>query len=87
MPPQKRARFVGSSQRFEIRESSAAVAARQLGFALARGTNSEFMTALEEVKESVTDIATRHRHDSEEFYKMTSTRTSMSQEALKELIS
>ncbi|GKD88700.1 hypothetical protein Tco_1364207, partial [Tanacetum coccineum] len=27
-----------------------------------------FMTALEEVKESVTDIATRHRQDSEEFY-------------------
>ncbi|GJY03554.1 hypothetical protein Tco_0369494 [Tanacetum coccineum] len=26
------------------------------------------MTTLEEVKESVTDIATRHRQDSEEFY-------------------
>nr|GEX51276.1 hypothetical protein [Tanacetum cinerariifolium] len=35
---------------------------------LARGTKLDFMTALEEVKESVTDIAARHRQDSEEFH-------------------
>nr|GEV39542.1 putative reverse transcriptase domain-containing protein [Tanacetum cinerariifolium] len=68
MPFQKRARFATPSQRFEIRESSAATAARQAMFTFARGTESGFITALEEVKESVTDIATRHRHDSEEFY-------------------
>ncbi|GJT95725.1 hypothetical protein Tco_1091243 [Tanacetum coccineum] len=37
MPPQKGARFTAPSYRFEIRESSAAAAARQPGFALARG--------------------------------------------------
>nr|GEV00322.1 putative reverse transcriptase domain-containing protein [Tanacetum cinerariifolium] len=37
-------------------------------FAAPRGTESGFMTSLEEVKESVTDIDTRYRHDSKEFY-------------------
>ncbi|GKE44426.1 hypothetical protein Tco_1471710 [Tanacetum coccineum] len=60
--------FAASSYRFEIGESLAAAAARQSGSTLARGTKSRFMTALEEVKASVTDIATRHRQESEEFY-------------------
>ncbi|GJT33469.1 hypothetical protein Tco_0923888 [Tanacetum coccineum] len=68
MPLQERARFTTPSHGFEIRESSAATAARQPGSTLARDTELDFMTALEEVKESVTDIASRHRHDSEEFY-------------------
>ncbi|GJX95915.1 hypothetical protein Tco_0351713 [Tanacetum coccineum] len=68
MPLQERVRFTTPSYGFKIRESSAATAARQPGSTLARGTELDFMTALEEVKESVTDIASRHRHDSEEFY-------------------
>ncbi|GKE21820.1 hypothetical protein Tco_1433332, partial [Tanacetum coccineum] len=68
MPLQKRARFAASSQRFEVGESSAAAAARHPESTLARGTESGFMTALQKVKESVTNIATRHKHDSEEFY-------------------
>nr|GEV88001.1 hypothetical protein [Tanacetum cinerariifolium] len=68
---------------FEIGESSASVAARQPRSALAQGTDYGFVTHLEEVNKRVTDLATSHRHDSE---KMTSTRTSMSQEALEELI-
>ncbi|GJX76203.1 hypothetical protein Tco_0323014, partial [Tanacetum coccineum] len=36
MPPRKRARFAALSHRFEIRESSAAIAARQPGSALTR---------------------------------------------------
>ncbi|GJU48094.1 putative reverse transcriptase domain-containing protein [Tanacetum coccineum] len=54
------------TSRFEIRESSVAAAARQPGSALTQGTELDFMTALEEVKKSVTDIAAIHRQDSEE---------------------
>ncbi|GJT15837.1 hypothetical protein Tco_0874543 [Tanacetum coccineum] len=68
IPLRKRARFAAPSQRFEIGESSAAIAARQHGSTLARGTELDFMIALNEVKEVVTDIAARHRQDSEEFY-------------------
>ncbi|GJS59288.1 hypothetical protein Tco_0654072 [Tanacetum coccineum] len=68
MPLQKKARFTAPSQRFEIGESLAAAAARQPVSTLARGTELDFITALEEVKESVTDIAAKHRHDIEEFY-------------------
>ncbi|GJU24469.1 putative reverse transcriptase domain-containing protein [Tanacetum coccineum] len=48
MPPQKRARYVALSQRFEIRESSAAATSRQPGSTLNRGTDYGFVTALEE---------------------------------------
>ncbi|GJZ89275.1 hypothetical protein Tco_0661057, partial [Tanacetum coccineum] len=68
MPPRKRARFAAPSQRFEIRESSAAAAARQPMSTLARGTDYGFVTALEEVNERVTDLATSYRQDSHEFY-------------------
>ncbi|GKF92974.1 hypothetical protein Tco_0279693 [Tanacetum coccineum] len=68
MLPQKRARFAAPSRRFEIGESLAAIAARQPRSTLARGTKHGFMTALEEVKESVISIAARHRQDSEEFH-------------------
>ncbi|GJU01339.1 hypothetical protein Tco_1111677 [Tanacetum coccineum] len=61
MPPRKRARFAALSHMFEIGESLAAAAAIQPRSTLARDTESGFMTALEEVKESVIDIATRHR--------------------------
>ncbi|GKD92253.1 hypothetical protein Tco_1372090, partial [Tanacetum coccineum] len=68
MPLWKRARFTAPSKRFEIGESLAAAAARQPGPTLARGTELDFMTALEEVKESVANMATKQRQDSEEFY-------------------
>ncbi|GKF49671.1 hypothetical protein Tco_0142922, partial [Tanacetum coccineum] len=68
MPLWKRARFAAPSHGFEIRESSAAAAARQPGSTLTRGTELDFMTALEDFKESVTDIAAKHRQDSEEFH-------------------
>ncbi|GJR65390.1 hypothetical protein Tco_0011455 [Tanacetum coccineum] len=61
MPPRKRARLTAPSRRFEIGESLVAAAARHPGSALTRGTELGFMTALEEVKESVTDIPARHR--------------------------
>ncbi|GKA08663.1 hypothetical protein Tco_0687994 [Tanacetum coccineum] len=61
MPPRKRAYFTTLSLRFEIRESSAAVAAREPVSTLARGIDYGLMTALEEVKESVADMTTRHR--------------------------
>nr|GEU79555.1 hypothetical protein [Tanacetum cinerariifolium] len=68
MPPQKRARSIAPSRKFEIRESSVAVSAGQPGSALTRGTELGFMTALEEVKESVTDIVAKHRQDNEDFH-------------------
>nr|GEV53680.1 hypothetical protein [Tanacetum cinerariifolium] len=68
MPPLKRARFAASPYEFEIGESFAAAASRQPRCTLTRGTKLDLMTALEEVKESVIDMATRHRQDSEEFY-------------------
>ncbi|GKB72909.1 hypothetical protein Tco_0934321 [Tanacetum coccineum] len=67
MPPRNRARFADPSHMFDIRESSVAAAAKQPGSALSRGTELDFMTALEEVKGSVTDITARHRQDIEEF--------------------
>ncbi|GJZ90356.1 hypothetical protein Tco_0662283 [Tanacetum coccineum] len=66
--PQKRARFDTLTHRFEIGESSAAAAARQPMSTLARGIDYGFMTALEEVKESVTDLASSHRLGSKEFH-------------------
>ncbi|GJV35096.1 hypothetical protein Tco_1407573 [Tanacetum coccineum] len=56
------------SERFEIRESSADAAARKPMSTLARGTDYGFVTALEEVNERVTDLATSYRQDSHEFY-------------------
>ncbi|GJS43675.1 putative reverse transcriptase domain-containing protein [Tanacetum coccineum] len=66
MPPQKRDRFTIPSYRFEIGESSAATAARQPRISLSRGT--KIMTSLEEVKEDMTNLSSRQRLDSEEFY-------------------
>ncbi|GJY41673.1 hypothetical protein Tco_0428943 [Tanacetum coccineum] len=66
MPPQKRDRFTIPSYRFEIGESSAATAARQPKISLSRGT--KIMTYLEEVKEDMTNLSSRQRLDSEEFY-------------------
>ncbi|GKG61195.1 hypothetical protein Tco_0618920, partial [Tanacetum coccineum] len=68
MPPWKIARFAAPSHRFEFGESSAAAAARQPGSVLARETEYGFVIALEEVKESVNDLATSHRQDSHEFH-------------------
>ncbi|GJV14793.1 hypothetical protein Tco_1360116 [Tanacetum coccineum] len=68
MPPRKRARFATPPRRFEIGESSAAAAARQPGSTLARGIDYGFMTTLEEVRESVTNLASSHRLDSKEFH-------------------
>ncbi|GJV64893.1 putative reverse transcriptase domain-containing protein [Tanacetum coccineum] len=51
---QKRVRFTTPSHRFEIEETSAVVVARQIRLALTRGR--------------MTDLATTHRHDSDEFY-------------------
>ncbi|GKD14660.1 hypothetical protein Tco_1199067 [Tanacetum coccineum] len=48
MPPRKRARFGALSHRFKIGENSAAVAARQPGSALTKGTEFGFVTSLEE---------------------------------------
>ncbi|GJU37376.1 hypothetical protein Tco_1185730 [Tanacetum coccineum] len=68
MPPRKRARVAAPSCRFEIGESSTATAARQPGSALAQGTEYGFVTALEEVNERVTDLATSHRLDSHKMH-------------------
>nr|GEY23381.1 putative reverse transcriptase domain-containing protein [Tanacetum cinerariifolium] len=83
MPLHKRARFTAPSQRFEIRESLAAVTSRQTGHALAcgvdygfidtldasiRATDERVMKALEGVNERMTNLAATHRHDSEEIY-------------------
>nr|GEX19712.1 reverse transcriptase [Tanacetum cinerariifolium] len=73
LPSWKRACYNTPSHRFEIRESSSAAIARQPGFTLAQGSEHGLMTALEEVKESVTDISTMHRQDSEEFLCVTRT--------------
>ncbi|GJT38633.1 hypothetical protein Tco_0938498 [Tanacetum coccineum] len=51
----------------EIVRDSAVAAARQPELTLARGTKLNFMTALEEVKESVADMDQGTRQDSEEF--------------------
>nr|GFA19623.1 hypothetical protein [Tanacetum cinerariifolium] len=68
MSPRKRASFAAPSHGFEISESLAADAVRQLGSALTRATELDFMTALEEFKESVINITARHKQDNEEFY-------------------
>ncbi|GJV62006.1 hypothetical protein Tco_1468106 [Tanacetum coccineum] len=64
MPPRKRICFTTPSCRFEVGESSKAAAAIQP----AQGTDVVVLTALEEVKERVTDLVTTHRQDNEEFY-------------------
>ncbi|GJV58217.1 hypothetical protein Tco_1459222 [Tanacetum coccineum] len=53
---------------FEIGKSSTATTARQPGSALAQGTEYRFVTALEEVNERVTDLATSHRLDSHKMH-------------------
>ncbi|GJV39997.1 putative reverse transcriptase domain-containing protein [Tanacetum coccineum] len=68
MPLRKRARFTAPTHMFEIGESSATTAARRPVPTLARGTKLDFITALEEVKESVADMATRHRRDDHDMW-------------------
>ncbi|GJV27476.1 putative reverse transcriptase domain-containing protein [Tanacetum coccineum] len=54
MPLQKRVKFTTPSHRFEIKESSESAAARHPEISLSRGT--KIITALEEVKEDMTDL-------------------------------
>ncbi|GJZ38236.1 hypothetical protein Tco_0584427, partial [Tanacetum coccineum] len=65
LPPWKRAR---SSYRFEIEESSAAIAARQPGSTLAQGTRDRLVVTLEETNKRVADLSTRYRHDNQGMY-------------------
>ncbi|GKE41188.1 hypothetical protein Tco_1464593 [Tanacetum coccineum] len=77
MPLQKRARFTAPTSRFEVEESSSAASARQTGHTLAHkvdygfvdtldasiyASKSRAMTAVGEVNERVTDLATTQRH-------------------------
>ncbi|GJX02140.1 putative reverse transcriptase domain-containing protein [Tanacetum coccineum] len=81
MPLRKRACFTTLDSKFEIGESSTAVAARQTGHTLARGVDYGFidtvdasiqaskgrvMTAVEEVNERVIDLAATQRQDAHE---------------------
>ncbi|GKD80715.1 hypothetical protein Tco_1347554 [Tanacetum coccineum] len=83
MPPWKRTCFTTPSHKFKIRESLAAVAARQTGPTLThvvdygfidtldasiRATDDRVMIALEGLNKRMTDLAATHRQDSEEFY-------------------
>ncbi|GJR16298.1 hypothetical protein Tco_0798950 [Tanacetum coccineum] len=83
MPLWKRARFTTPIGRFEIGESSSAAAARQAGHTLAhrvdygfmdtmdasiRTAESRAMTAIGEINERVTDLATTQRQDARELY-------------------
>ncbi|GJW20877.1 hypothetical protein Tco_0031499 [Tanacetum coccineum] len=75
---QKRARFTAPVGRFKVGESSSAATDRQTGYTLAyrvdygfidtvnasiRAYESKAMTAVEEVSERVTDLATTHRQE------------------------
>ncbi|GJX79507.1 hypothetical protein Tco_0327656 [Tanacetum coccineum] len=53
MPPRKRSRFADPSHRFKNVKSLAVAAARQPGSALARGTESGFVTTLKEVNDRI----------------------------------
>ncbi|GKE53592.1 hypothetical protein Tco_1488748 [Tanacetum coccineum] len=83
MPPWKRVCFIAPTRRFEVRESSTAVAARQTGHTLARRVNYGFidtldssirvskgrvMTVVGEVNERVTNFSTTQRQDTHELY-------------------
>ncbi|GJX97284.1 reverse transcriptase domain-containing protein, partial [Tanacetum coccineum] len=83
MPPRKRVCFTAPTRRFEVRESSTAVAARQTGHTVARRVDYGFidtldasirasegrvMTVVGEVNERVTDLATTQRQDAHELY-------------------
>ncbi|GKB97067.1 hypothetical protein Tco_0983204 [Tanacetum coccineum] len=83
MPLQKRARFTAPTGRFKVGESSSAAAARQAGHTLAhrvdygfidtmdasiRASESRAMTAIGEVNDRVTDLATTQRQDAQELY-------------------
>ncbi|GJW25440.1 hypothetical protein Tco_0039251 [Tanacetum coccineum] len=60
MPLQKRARFSAPASGFEVGESSAAAAARQVGHALT--------STMREVNERVTDLAATQRQDAHELH-------------------
>ncbi|GKB14096.1 hypothetical protein Tco_0848019 [Tanacetum coccineum] len=83
MPLQKRARFTAPTGRFEVGESSSTTAARQAGHTLAHrvdygfvdtadtsihASESRAMTAIGEVNDRVTDLATTQRQDAQELY-------------------
>ncbi|GKD54617.1 hypothetical protein Tco_1288004 [Tanacetum coccineum] len=66
--PWKRASLSSSSHRFEIGESSAAVATRQHGSTLAQGTRDRLVVSLEETNERVSELDASYRHDSHKIY-------------------
>ncbi|GKE77660.1 hypothetical protein Tco_1543780 [Tanacetum coccineum] len=83
MPPQKRVCFTAPTRRFKVGESSTATVAGQTGHTLAhrvdygfidtldagiRASESRVMTAVEEVNERVTDLATTQGQDAHELY-------------------
>ncbi|GJX23788.1 hypothetical protein Tco_0228233 [Tanacetum coccineum] len=83
MMPQKKVCFTAPTHRFEVRESSTAAATRQIGHTLAcmvdygfidtldasiRAFEGRVMTAVGEVNERVTDLATTQRQDAHELY-------------------
>ncbi|GKB97779.1 hypothetical protein Tco_0983916, partial [Tanacetum coccineum] len=83
MPLQKRAYFTAPTSRYEVRESSSAVTARQTRHTLAhrvdygfvdnvdtsiRASESRAMTAIVKVYDRVTDLATTQRRDAQELY-------------------
>ncbi|GJY77504.1 hypothetical protein Tco_0482620 [Tanacetum coccineum] len=83
MPFRKRLCLTAPDSRFEVRESSTAVAARQTGHTLARrvdyifintmdasirASESRVMSTMEEVNERVTDLATTEGQDVHELY-------------------
>ncbi|GJW32079.1 hypothetical protein Tco_0052111 [Tanacetum coccineum] len=83
MPLQKRSRFTAPDSRFEVEESSAAAAARQARHTLAHrvdygfidtvdasicASESRTMTAVGEVNDKVTNLATTQRQDAHELY-------------------
>ncbi|GJX61829.1 hypothetical protein Tco_0294729 [Tanacetum coccineum] len=84
MPPRKRVCFTAPTRRFKVRESSTAVAARQIGLTLAhkvdygfidtldasiRAFKGRVMTTIEEVKKRVIDLAATQRQDVHELYR------------------
>ncbi|GJZ94780.1 hypothetical protein Tco_0666983 [Tanacetum coccineum] len=83
MSLQKRTRFTTPTGRFEVRESSSAAAARQVGHTLAhtvdyglidtmdasiRAYKIKVMTAVGVVNDRVTNLATTQRQDAQELY-------------------
>ncbi|GKD76857.1 hypothetical protein Tco_1339478 [Tanacetum coccineum] len=79
VPPRKRLYLTAPTLRFEVGESSAAAAARQLGLDVTHATDYSFddmvrdmeervPTTLEELRQRVTDIAATLARDTHEMY-------------------